>query len=168
MAGDDTKKMSAADQEELHNLELEEKRLRLQDLRFRVQNEQTRRDAILRTHEAQQKSLDQTNRDIVAKQSQCKHRKGGKGLNGILKGHDSNYSIIVHTYPWGTVQIICTRCSKEWNPPSAALRQSDPKEFRAQEREYNEALNWPTDNEPSGSVLFTFTQAPPPQKAVAR
>lgn len=151
--------------QQIEELELEERQLRLEDLRYRVQNERNRRELVLRNHKSQQDTIAKINRDIIAKQSVCKHKKGGKNLAGIVNGNSSDYSVWKHTYPWGAVEVICSRCGKTWNKPALALRKSDAKAYRVQMEAYNEAINWPTDNEPSGSVLFTFTYDQPQNAA---
>lgn len=150
---------------ELELLELEEKRLRVESLRFTVENERARREQILRAHKMQQESLDQALKAVQAEQAFCKHKKGGKNLEGVLNGNDTNYSVQKHTYPWGELTVICTRCGKEWRKPSEALKASDPKEWRRQNTEYLEAVNFPTDNEPSGTQIFVVT---PAQRQAAR
>jgi hypothetical protein len=136
---------------ELEQLELEERKLRLENLRYQVENERQRRAEIIRKHAQNQKTIDDVNRDIIAKQSVCNHKKGGKGLPGLVKGNDNDYSVIKHTYPWGETAVMCTRCMKEWRRPKAHLAKEDPKAFAKQMETYNEALAFQTDNEPSGS-----------------
>lgn len=157
MAGEEKRTV----QQQLEEVRLQKELMELEDLTYRVQNERNRREMVMRNHKSQQDTIAKINRDIIAKQSVCKHKKGGKNLAGIVNGNSSDYSIWKHTYPWGAVEVICSRCGKTWNKPAIALRKSDPKAYRAQMEEYNEAINWPTDNEPSGSVLFAFTYEQP-------
>lgn len=141
-------------EQRLIDLKIQREELELEDLSMRVENEKARRASIARAHKTQMESLDDANRQIQAQQSLCKHRKGGKNLEGVLNGHDSNYSIWRHTYPWGDVVGICSRCGKEWCKPSAALKKEDLKLYKEKLKEYQEMLSWPTDNEPSGSQCF--------------
>lgn len=145
---------------ELDRLLLEEKKLQLESLRFTVENERARREQILRNHKQQQEALDSSLRKVQAEQKICKHKKGGKNLAGILNGTDSEYSVIQHTYPWGETAVTCTRCGKDWREPSKELKKSDPEAYKAQMAEYVAALNFPTDNEPSGTRLFVITREP--------
>lgn len=145
------KKLSSVE-EELQYTELEFKKLQLEDLRSRVEKEKERRAEIVRVHMAQQRSIDDANRQIQSEQEFCKHRKGGKNLQGILNGNDSDYSVINHTYPWGQGVVICTRCGKTVHEPMD--RKS--KTFKEEMKLYKEWANFPTDNEPSGTTLFKF------------
>lgn len=139
----------------------------IEDIQARVAERKQKRNEILAAHKSQQAAIDQFNRDVEAEQIICRHRKGGKNLPGILNGRDSDHSIIVNTYPWGETRVMCTRCTKEWKRPAAKLLKTDPKLYRRLMAEYQEALRFPTDNEPSGSQLFTFTQEPTPAVAEA-
>lgn len=156
---------------ELQELELEERKLRLEDLRNRVEAERARRETILRASKMQQDELDKANKAIIAGQKTCKHRKGGKGLEGISNGNDSNHSVIKHVHACGEIQVMCTRCNKEWWPPLSTWQQThDPEAFAAaqkssvelarQHEEYKRAVDMPTDNETSGTQLFIITRAP--------
>lgn len=153
------KELSLDDQ--LKQQELEFKRLQLENLRYQVENERARRAQILRAHLAQQKALDDANEQIKAQQSVCKHRKGGKNLDGIVNGHDSNYSVIKHMYAWGELGVMCSRCGKEWRQPKPedfGKTKEGKEEFKEAVRVYTEAVNFPTDNEPSGTQLFVITK----------
>lgn len=139
---------------ELKRMELEMKKLQFEDLRNRVGSEQIRREQIARAQAAQQRALDEFNANVIRQQSWCKHRKGGKNIGGILNGHDSNYSIIKHTYAWGEMEIICSRCGKSWTS-GFALPNGEVRKYRS--AEFDEVVNWPTDNEPSGTQLFGYS-----------
>jgi hypothetical protein len=88
----------------------------------------------------------------------CNHRKGGRNKAGLVKGNAPNYSIIVNTYPAGNKDILCQRCGKEWKEPLLDLRATDPDLYKRLMREYERVLEWPTDNEPSGTQLFLITK----------
>jgi len=76
----------------------------------------------------------------AARQKVCSHLKGGIGVDGFHgKGNSSNYAVIKHTYPWGETRVSCQRCGKEWRP-------GDP--------DYQQALNFPTDNTSSSSSIW--------------
>jgi hypothetical protein len=94
-------------------------------------------------------------------QAGCVHRKGGKGKDGIYNGNDSNYAVVTHTLSHGPTLVICQRCGKDWRPPER-LPKNASKEERAQYSadlaEYRRALALPTDNEPSGTVIFSFLE----------
>lgn len=153
--------------EQLKAIQLQHAVLELEDLTNRVQNERERRAAIVRAHKATQESIDQADRDKAREQGTCRHKKGGKNMEGILNGNDANYSVIKHTYPWGVTAVHCTRCGKEWWPAPAAMKKANPAAYKQQQREYVEALNLPTDNEPSGSLMFSISYESP-EMAAAR
>lgn len=143
--------------------------LELESLTMTVENERARRDAIKRAHEAQQKALDEATANIKASQKVCRHKKGGKNLEGILKGNDPNYSVMHITHAWGEKQVICTRCGKEWNDPDSFLAPIDRKSkgYEKAKAEFEAALQFETDNEPMGSQLFTITRTAPESGARA-
>lgn len=146
--------MNTGDDKKLAELELEERMLRLEDLRNRVTADRERRANIQLAHERQARSLEDYNQQVKKQQDVCKHRKGGKGLEGILNGHDSNYSVAKHQYPWGEFGVMCLRCGKEWRKPKDELKKENPAAYKAAMSDYKEALNFPTDNEGSGTQLF--------------
>ncbi|HVO91791.1 MAG TPA: hypothetical protein VMT22_03070 [Terriglobales bacterium] len=151
-------------------IELEMAQLSLEDLKYRVEKERARRHQLALAHKAQQDSLDDFNEKVKQQQAYCKHRKGGKNLEGILKGHDSNYSVIQNTYPWGETVVMCTRCCKEWREGVPFANPPIPRTPG-----FETAIEWPTDNEPSGTQLFLIQKNPnykppkaPPKTALER
>ena len=93
-------------------------------------------------------------------QAGCQHRKGGKGTAQIYSGNDPNYAVITHTYSHGPTMVTCQRCNKTVGPPDPLPKKATPEErakYRADLAEHRRWLNLPTDNEPSGTVLFAFT-----------
>jgi hypothetical protein len=117
---------------------------------------------------ASRMTLEQQERNIKAAeaktaqiQADCVHHKGGNNLDGFYKGSGEHFSVIRHTYPvpfmpefptcTGTV-IHCQRCHREWN-------EGDP--------DFQEALRFTTNNQPSGNPLFTITYTDPRKTAAA-
>lgn len=147
-------------EERLAAVRLQSAELELENLTYSVEQQRAKREQIARTHKLQMEQLDDHNRNIIAQQSLCSHKKGGKGLSGILKGNSSHHSTNQHTYPWGEVVVICTRCGKEWAKPKADLKAKDPALYKKFLLEYKEALEFETDNEPSGSQIFQITRGP--------
>lgn len=150
--------LSESDQKELGRLRILRETLELEHLQMSVENERARRAGIVQAHKVQQASLDDFNAKIKEQQATCKHKKGGKNMEGILNGNDANYSVVQHTYPWGQTDVMCTRCSKEWRQPSLTLRKENPKAYKVQFAAWKEAMQFPTDNEPSGSQIFVITR----------
>lgn len=139
---------------ELEALQLEETRERVRLLRSaqeqRVSNARHMAEIIKRNKQIE-----------IATQADCWHKKGGKGTQGLNRGDDPKYAVVKHVLPHGPIIVVCQRCGKLWEKPKAL-----PKGHTADERknymtalaEYNAALNFPTDNEMSGSQLFVITE----------
>ena len=142
-------------QEELEDLQLQEAREAAQQRKSARDQKHLRVGAIeesLRRDREHQKYI----------QSACHHKKGGKGTAQLYQGSDSNYAIVVHTLSHGPTVVICQRCGKRWEPPERLAKTATPAErlkYREDLTEYRWALNLPTDNEPSGTVLFAFSEA---------
>lgn len=141
-------------QEELEELQLQEAR-EAAELRKQTR---TNRDSRIKSIEAALRR-DRFNQERI--QAACKHLKGGKGTQNIYNGNDnSTYAVITHTLSHGPTIVVCQRCGKIWEPPAALGKKSTPEQkakYREDLTEYRRALNFPTDNEPSGTVLFAFT-----------
>ena len=145
--------------EELEQLQLEETRDRVLEMRQRREGNRRRveaRDNDLKDSAARQKAI----------QDACWHKKGGKGVQMLFQGSDHHYAVVKHTLSHGPLIVLCQRCSKVWEQPPLALNaRSASKEDKALYQklydEYQWALNLPTDNEPSGTQLFVITREEP-------
>jgi hypothetical protein len=140
--------------EELEALQLEESRQIAEDRRMARAQKANRSRAI-------ELSLkrDKANQERI--QAACVHRKGGKGVQQLYQGNDANYALITHTLSHGVTIIVCQRCGKLWEPSAALPKNAKPEQrvqYRADLAEYRRVLNLPTDNEPSGTTLFAFSQ----------
>jgi hypothetical protein len=134
--------------------------LNLQEAREVAQERQERRSTRKSRAEAIQLSLkrDREHQEMI--QAGCAHRKGGKGTAQIYQGNDPNYAVVTHTMAHGPTIVVCQRCGKLWAPPEPLAKNATPAqktEYREQLAQYRYARNLPTDNEPSGTVLFAFT-----------
>lgn len=139
---------------ELEALQLEEAREVAQDRARRRAAKATRIRAI-------QESLKQDNKNQERIQAICQHRKGGKGVAQMYMGNDANYAVVTHHLSYGPTIVLCQRCGKLWRAPEALPKKATPEQrakYREDLAEYRRALNFPTDNEPSGAVLFAFSQ----------
>jgi hypothetical protein len=141
---------------ELDQLNLDEARERAAE-RIQMRDQKARRrqsvEQSIRNNTANQKNI----------QSRCVHKKGGRGVSMFYQGNDSNYAIVKHTLSHGPTICVCQRCWKVWEPaPRELIAKGATPEMRAEYRrlaeEYQWAMNAPTDNEPSGSVLFAFSE----------
>jgi len=81
----------------------------------------------------------------------CNHRKGGIGAESVMRGQgtDAMFAVAKHKLPNGRYFVLCMRCGHEWHPGFPLLGQKETPG-------YQEAINYPTDNSPSGSSTFLF------------
>ena len=127
--------------------------LELELLREQVETMRANRQRKQLSHAQVENELEIGKRNQRNREANCTHRKGGMGLEGVHgKGNDPQYAVVKHQLPLGDWFIVCQRCGKEW-------RKSDPDNGGKPTKGYDDALAFPTDNQPSGSSLFTVTQA---------
>lgn len=156
MANDQDKRKTT---EELESLQLEETRFRVQGMRNAQQMRVVRAKSV-------ESSLQREAAANAHRHSVCWHKKGGQGVENMFRGNDSNYSVIKHQRADGAIIVICQRCDALWEPPDTALNRrgassDDKKLFAKLLKEYQWALNLPTDNTMSGSQLFAITRDQP-------
>jgi hypothetical protein len=135
------------------DIELEFKRLQLEDLRETVQARRDRKERLASDRAKQLEDFKKSERQRLRRQEICQHRKGGRD-NRFHKGTDANHSIITNTYPDGRILMMCTRCWKEVEKPNAKLKKEDPKLYAAMWQLWQEWQKLPTDNTPSGTKMF--------------
>lgn len=143
---------------EAEEIELEFKRLQIEDLRERIQARNEQRKRLEELRKTQIEDFNKAQEMIAARQRVCKHRKGGKD-NKFASGNDNNYSIIRNTYPTGQTVIMCTRCFKEVARPDPRMRKKDPTAYAKQLEEWKLWDSYPTDNSPSGGKIFEIIEA---------
>jgi len=164
---------------QLADLELQkrERELNISDVRSRIgdrENKQAQRqidrESSGRTF-AQQKATDD------ARQKACTHKKGGvvsaRNMTVLSTGGNSiQYAVIKHQMINGDMWVRCLRCGKTWLPPvkdnyffNEKGKQVAPKDgkfsqekFDAADIDYRRAVNFETNNSPSGSVQCRFTK----------
>lgn len=137
-------------QDELLALQLEEALAVAQDRRQRRGSRENKIQAIEFSLKRDREQLERT-------QAACAHRKGGKGKDGVFNGNDASYAVITHTLSHGPTIVVCQRCGKIWEAPDKLPKKSTQEQrdkWLAQTNEYRRALALPTDNEPSGTVIF--------------
>jgi len=140
-------------QEELETLQLEE-------AREQARERQSKRDTRKSRSESIELSLRRDRANQEAIQAACVHRKGGKGTAQMYQGNDPNYALVHHTLSHGPTIIICQRCGMVKAPPEPLPKNATAaqrSEYKEQLKDYRYYRSLPTDNEPSGTVLFTFT-----------
>ena len=116
-------------------------------------------------------------REDEAKWSQCTHKKGGvvsqRNLQVLSTGGNSpQYAVLKHQMINGEFWVRCLRCGKTWCPPvednfyfNAKGKVVAPKDgtfsrekFEAAVVEYKRAVQFETNNTPSGSVICKFSK----------
>lgn len=151
--------MTAEQINEQHNeVDLEMKRLNLELMQEQVQAMHQKKETRRQQLQKQQEDLEANDRIKAAREANCKHKKGGRNKEGLDRGNSSDYAVIQNTYPWGAVQVMCQRCGATWDNPPIELKATDPEKYFEQLRKYRIALDWPTDNEPSGTQIFLITR----------
>jgi len=104
-------------------------------------------------------ALDALSRIKTTEQVRCSPRKAGiismSTGKMIAPGNSPYYSVIKHEMTNGDIWIRCTRCGKCWKPPLRRDYKSEL-EFYLAIKEYNDALDFTTNNVPSSSVQFQF------------
>jgi hypothetical protein len=139
--------------EKLAAMRAKKDELELEELTYRLENERNRRSERKQQSETQQQSLADAERQQNAIKEACPHRKGGKDMGGLTRGTDTKYAVGTVTQPWGQQYVLCSRCGKQWNGPFNG-KPADPG--------FYEAIQWPTDNEPSGTQIFLVYPAKSP------
>ena len=137
-------------------------KLQLEELLEAAQSRAARKEAgRLRQSEINESiKLFEKNQALI--QSACRHRKGGKGVDNIYNGSDSNYAIIKHTFASGRRCVVCIRCRKyveEPDPPTPKMTKEQRNEWAKRRAEFEQWWALPTDNEESGTRLFLITKA---------
>jgi hypothetical protein len=141
---------------ELEELQLEEAQERVNQMRQRKESSRRR----LASRESDLKR----GRDMdKARQANCWHKKGGKGVEMLSRGNDHNYAVVKHQLCHGPIIIICQRCWHVAEPPDTALNQrrataEQKAEYKRLYEEYQWWLNLPTDNVMSGTQLFVVNR----------
>ena len=143
---------------EAEQIELDFKRLQVETMREELEERREKRARLAADRQRQYADFQRAEQERLRRQSVCKHRKGGRN-NQFAKGSDANYSVNLNTYPDGRMVITCTRCGKEVEKPNPKLRKSDPKLYERMWAEWQQWLNFPTDNSPSGSKIFEVIPA---------
>jgi hypothetical protein len=159
-------KQSVAEMEaEIKSLELEERRLavkfakaNLEDMQERLDERQIKRENVRQTSVTNGATIKQTNAIDAANQTRCNHRKGGNEASGYIggQGDSSQYAVIKHTFGNGDQWIRCQRCGKTWKPPVES-EHATKESYAAALGAYKVAINFPTQNKNSSSVVFQFS-----------
>ena len=164
---------------QLEDLELS-KRERVLSITEKTGTIEKRENALLQIkldRESSGRTFSQQKATDDARQAVCTHKKGGvvsaRNMSVLSTGGNSiQYAVIKHQMINGDMWVRCLRCGKTWLPPvkdnfyfNAKGKQVAPKDgvfsqakFDAVEIEYKRAVNFETNNSPSGSVQCRFTK----------
>jgi len=142
---------------EMRDLERQEKEASLVDLKERLDERMLKRrtrEATFRGHGA---NLKQDAANLADKQKRCTHRKGGDGAAGVLggQGDDTQYCIARHQMANGDIWVRCLRCGKTWKSPVKSAYLTD-EAYKAAYEIYETALQFHTRNHTSGTHTFQW------------
>lgn len=120
-------------------------------------------------------ALCELDRSKICRQASCNHRKGGtihkrtalygQDATTVIaerivfpnQGTDAQFAVIKHQMMNFDIWVHCLRCGKWWKPPIRA-NYTNETQFILACVEYQKALEFPTNNVTSGSVLVKFTK----------
>lgn len=164
---------------QLADLELQkrERELNIQDVRARIGDRETKALQKQMDREAQGRTFAQQRATDEQRWKVCTHKKGGvvsaRNMQVLSTGGNSvQYAVIKHQMINGDMWVRCLRCGRTWLPPvkenfyfnergkSVAPKDGtfDAAKFETVLNEYRMAVNFETNNSPSGSVQCRFTK----------
>ena len=160
---------------ESKKLELEERKYHIQSLKSSIADRQLQDKQVEYDRQSKQRTFAQADATDQMNWKLCTHRKGGMASARDIRcltrgGNDAGqYSVIKHQMINGDIWVRCQRCSRTWMPPveknfymrngvSVAPQDGtfDADLFKRAQRDYEEAVNFPTRNSMSGSVQCRF------------
>lgn len=149
---------------ELAQLSILEKKASVEDLNERLDERKMRRAAIRMTSITNGQTLKDIAKGEEQKQRRCNHRKGGNGAAGVVSGQGDSlwFALMKHRMLNGDVWIRCMRCGKTWKPPVKSMFVDstgafDEAKYTTAIAEYEAAKQLPTNNSPSSSYAFSFS-----------
>jgi hypothetical protein len=145
-------------QEELAAVDMEMKQLDLELKREQVATNRAKRATQLELARSKRLSTLQFLANREANQKRCNHRKGGRGPDAVMRGigDDAARCVVHHGLPDGSIMVLCQRCGKEWYPERKWNTEGGVLAPIPMTPGWEEAVQWNTDNSPSGSSRFMF------------
>ena len=146
-------------------LELEEKQLavkfqkaNLVDMEERLAERELKREARCQDAQSRGAALTVKAKNEATQQSNCNHKKGGNGAQGVVggQGDDSQYAVLKHTFANGDTWVRCLRCGKTWKPPVRSDFKNNQAGYDTAMAKYKEALGFHTRNVPSKGIVFSY------------
>jgi hypothetical protein len=150
----ETKKLAL----EAAQLEIRAKKAQIQDLEESLAERELKRENKRQRSLTNGETLKQLDRIDKASQKRCNHKKGGNGIVGVMSGRGDNaqHAVLMHTFANGDTWIRCLRCGKTWKPPVERAYKAR-EDYLAAYAEYQAALNFQTNNSPSSSYMFKYS-----------
>lgn len=147
--------------DEKTKLMTEREELEMEVLRSQVLKMRNDKESKTAARADQELALRETEAKLVAMQANCNHKKGGRDYASQQKqGDGENHSVIKHTFPLGDTDVMCTRCLFMWKPGTTEKMMPDKVTPNPTGISYYAAIRFPTDNTPSGSVIFGHRPQP--------
>lgn len=164
---------------QLEDLELQkqERKYNMQDAKSRIADREVKDMQRRQDREQQGLVFAQQARTDEAKQRVCTHKKGGivnpRDMRVLTTGgNGQQYAVIKHQMINGDMWIRCLRCGKTWCPPIKENFYFDKRgkvvpvkegefnleKFKKAIEDYQTAVNFETNNTPSGSVQCRFSR----------
>jgi hypothetical protein len=95
---------------------------------------------------------EQENAEKERRQNICRHKTGGEGKDGWLRGDGSKgYSVTHQVLPTGEYYMFCNRCGKEWHHPmwqvkfeilATNMTSMTRTQYNRKVAEYDEVFGW--------------------------
>ena len=149
---------------ELAQLSILEKKASVEDLNERLDERRMRRAIVRSMASTNGQTLKSNAIAEEQKQRRCNHRKGGNGAAGVMAGQGDSlwFALMKHRMLNGDVWIRCMRCGKTWKPPVKSMFVDNAgvfneAKYQAAIVEYETAKEMPTNNSPSSSYAFAFS-----------
>jgi hypothetical protein len=160
---------------EAKKLEKIEREYHIKSLKSNIADRELQDKQLEYDRQSKQKTFAQADATDQMNWKLCSHRKGGMASARDIRcmtrgGNDAGqYSVIKHQMINGDIWVRCQRCSRTWTPPvekNFYFRNGknvapvdgtfDADLFKRAQRDYEEAVNFPTRNTMSGSVQCRF------------
>ncbi len=158
-------------------LQKQERELSIQEKRGTINDRLNKQKQKEMDREQSGKVFAAQKREDETKQSACTHKKGGvvsqRNLQVLSTGGNSpQYAVIKHQMINGDLWVRCLRCGKTWLPPvkdnfyfsvkgkqvATVDGEFSAEKFAKAESEYRVAVQFETNNTPSGSVICKFSK----------
>lgn len=161
-------------------LEKQEREYHIRDLRGRLADRDLEEKQALEDRAQQGRTFAQLDAIDKFNWATCTHRKGGIVSQRDMRvlttgGNKEQFAVIKHQMINGDIWVHCLRCKRTWNPPiesnyyfdengrnvAPVDGKFDGAKFNKAAEDYMVAVQFPTNNSMSGSVICQFKQFDP-------